>query len=585
MRNRRSPAVCLLLLGGSLSVCPPSARAQWLRDGVALCTAPQDQSVIQCVTDGAHGAFVYFASPSGPDAEPLAQRVDGDGVIPEGWPACGIALSATFGSSLVGCAVADGAGGAILAWTDRRAFNKTYVQRVTSSGVIAAGWPADPAPVVASSGSQSNGHLATDGASGAIVAWETGQDDVYAVRLTSAGSIAPGWPSNGRRVSLPGSGMSVSLCEDGSGGAFVAWSDRRDASTSGADMYCQRLASDGSIASGWPVGGIPLCVAPGWQGWGGFPNPITVSDGLGGALVLWPDPRDRTSGYDLYLDRVDPAGGTAPGWTTNGVPVCVSPGLPQSLGDGAALCPDGTGGAFVAWSDGRLGATHVYAQHVGSDGDIRPGWPDNGLLVCGQRSLIPALVSDGTGGAIVAWLDDRGEPGFSLQIYATRLAAEGLDPGWPTDGLAICTAGSSDAPSIAADGTGGAIIAWSNRPAGDFNVYAQHVTGSGVVVDASVSRSAPVAALDVRAPAPNPTTAGATIRFSLPRAEVVSVEVLTVSGRRVRQLARAMPLGTGVHALTWDGRDERGNRVGAGVYFVHWTDGRAAETRKVVLRR
>jgi hypothetical protein len=79
---------------------------------------------------------------------------------------------------------------------------------------------------------------------------------------------------------------------------------------------------------------------------------------------------------------------------------------------------------------------------------------------------LPAAVSDGAGGAIVAWYDDRS--GSSFDIYAQHVLATGVvDPAWPANGRAVCTAvGDQVGPVIASDGSGGAIIAWGDYRSG-----------------------------------------------------------------------------------------------------------------------
>jgi glycosidase len=67
--------------------------------------------------------------------------------------------------------------------------------------------------------------------------------------------------------------------------------------------------------------------------------------------------------------------------------------------------------------------------------------------------------------------------------------------------------------------------------------------------------------------APNPFRDSASFRFSLPHADRVRVEVLDVAGRRVRALGTRF-LDAGPHALAWDGRDDGGRPVDAGLYFV-----------------
>lgn len=65
---------------------------------------------------------------------------------------------------------------------------------------------------------------------------------------------------------------------------------------------------------------------------------------------------------------------------------------------------------------------------------------------------------------------------------------------------------------------------------------------------------------------PNPFSAEAAIRFSLPSAGRVSVTIYDLSGRAVRTL-NDTEMQAAEHTLMWDGLDETGNAVGAGVYF------------------
>ena len=72
---------------------------------------------------------------------------------------------------------------------------------------------------------------------------------------------------------------------------------------------------------------------------------------------------------------------------------------------------------------------------------------------------------------------------------------------------------------------------------------------------------------EIRGAVPNPFARGSEIRFTLDRASRVDVSIHDASGREVRRLAPG-PMGSGPHALTWDGRDGRGRVAAAGVYFV-----------------
>jgi len=92
----------------------------------------------------------------------------------------------------------------------------------------------------------------------------------------------------------------------------------------------------------------------------------------------------------------------------------------------------------------------------------------------------------------------------------------------------------------------------------------------------------PAERLALAAPQPNPFAGRTSLRFSLPRASRVTLEVIDLAGQRVRTLERGV-LPAGEHVAAWDGTDGRGARRAPGVYFVRLTDGAASLTRKVLL--
>jgi len=66
---------------------------------------------------------------------------------------------------------------------------------------------------------------------------------------------------------------------------------------------------------------------------------------------------------------------------------------------------------------------------------------------------------------------------------------------------------------------------------------------------------------------PNPFRATATIAFSLAQPGNVDLTLFSVDGRRVRTLARGVRE-PGEYTEVWDGRDEAGQTVAAGVYYA-----------------
>jgi hypothetical protein len=83
---------------------------------------------------------------------------------------------------------------------------------------------------------------------------------------------------------------------------------------------------------------------------------------------------------------------------------------------------------------------------------------------------------------------------------------------------------------------------------------------------------------------PNPSRGSTTIAFSLAETGPVSVVVYGVDGRAVRTMARGS-WEPGDYRLTWDGRDDQGHAMSAGIYFVQLTTERGRFTKRVTYLR
>ena len=81
---------------------------------------------------------------------------------------------------------------------------------------------------------------------------------------------------------------------------------------------------------------------------------------------------------------------------------------------------------------------------------------------------------------------------------------------------------------------------------------------------------------------PNPIRGSGNVRFELLSKGDTRVEVYDVTGRRVRTLTDGAR-SSGPHVIAWDGNDDRGARLGAGIYFVRLTAGPNVQKAKVVV--
>lgn len=141
---------------------------------------------------------------------------------------------------------------------------------------------------------------------------------------------------------------------------------------------------------------------------------------------------------------------------------------------------DGAGGVIVAWHDNRptVSAGGVcYAQRLGAGG---PQWVADGVALSTTGDAIsPVIAADGAGGAFVAFA------GSSSQPRVQWVNAAGV-PQWGPDGVALSvTASPKRELAIAADigGAGGAIVTWreDNGAGGTADVYAQKVSAAGSI--------------------------------------------------------------------------------------------------------
>lgn len=85
---------------------------------------------------------------------------------------------------------------------------------------------------------------------------------------------------------------------------------------------------------------------------------------------------------------------------------------------------------------------------------------------------------------------------------------------------------------------------------------------------------------------PTPLRDGQKIQFRVSEAGLTDLAVYDVSGRRVRVLLDQAELDQGIQSVTWDGRNDHGRTVAAGIYFYRLSrpDGSTAVEKTVVMR-
>jgi hypothetical protein len=146
--------------------------------------------------------------------------------------------------------------------------------------------------------------------------------------------------------------------------------------------------------------------------------------------------------------------------------------------------PDGFGGTIVGWIDRRSGVDHVYAQRFDEAGS--PKWTTNGVPVCvtqysEQTDL--RIAADGTGGAILAWSNIYGSS--TVDVLAQRLDGNGNEM-WTTGGVEVTTGVASvewgwgmSGVNVISDGDRGAIVGWIDHRGSYTRVFAQRLRENG----------------------------------------------------------------------------------------------------------
>ena len=103
---------------------------------------------------------------------------------------------------------------------------------------------------------------------------------------------------------------------------------------------------------------------------------------------------------------------------------------------------------------------------------------NNPICRAGNNQKASRLVSDGQGGAIICWYDERAAQNF-FKVYAQRIDKDGFVR-WAENGIAISpTFNSQPKPEIVSDDAGGAIIVWTDTRDGNMDIYAQRVDSLG----------------------------------------------------------------------------------------------------------
>nr|ACS83709.1 hypothetical protein WISOIL_0020 [uncultured bacterium AOCefta2] len=292
----------------------------------------------------------------------------------------------------------------------------------------------------------------------------------FALALVGAKPAMALWstnPSQNNEICTTVTGkQSQQVIADGSGGAYICWTDSRN----GTNICAQHMNADGALT--WAADGVIVCNLPYTQS-----TPAMVSDGAGGAIIVWRDFRASPDPFNpspqIIAQRLGPNGNAM--WTTAGVVLCSAARNRMRL----LAVSDGLGGVIAAWRDFRNGVNYtIYAQRVDSSGQAQWTTDGLGIVVLGSDHDNQTIAADGSGGAFCAWEDYRSGPS---DIYAQHVTSNG-GFSWTANGIAICSElGYQTTPSIAPDGSSGAYLCWQDAQIGGYAIV-QRVASNGATM-------------------------------------------------------------------------------------------------------
>jgi hypothetical protein len=447
---------------------PLGTPESWEGGGIPVVTTVTNQFNPTVATDNAGGVIASWNDfRRGFDSYDIyAQRLDVNGN--RLWPAAGVVLSSTDSTVILPQTLPDGGGGAFVIfgqYSGGISYSDILVQHVTSTGAIASGWPANGLSI-APAGAQGWGAVETNDGF-LLMGWQDLNGQLRILRLTGAGVPASGWNSSGLALGPPNNEGNISPAPDGSGGGYLCW-------VQNDSLLLTRVTSGGAFASGWTADGtvaITTGVGPALPILSGTAATLLSS---GDVMVFWSDVRSFIS-IDVYAKRYTAAGAVASGWPAEG--------LLAVAGDGNEIEPqavsDGAGGAVVACVSGT---DSTVMQRLTGDGTPFAGWVGTGVTVCkGPSKTLSAPVSDGAGGALIAW---SATTGADPDIFAQRIAGTGaVAGGWLPDGKVVSNKPEGQYnPAIVSDNAGGLIAVWEDaRDLANQRIYAGRVLSDGTV--------------------------------------------------------------------------------------------------------
>ncbi len=552
--------VCALVSGFATGG-PAYAQGIDPRAEIAVCTAPHLSSSTHVTGDGLGGVLVTWVDfRSDTLGDVYVQRLSSEGVVK--WQTNGVAVCSTPGAQTRPTAIADGSGGAYVAWQDDRGIgSRVYLQRVDHSGLPV--FANEGSRVCTAAGQEFSPAITRDGAGGVFVAWldyRGGPLGHYAQRIGQDGTLL--WSGDGVVI-------------DTSLGALAGFPPRLLAAGQGRVIALTQKVGRRFLARKLGEQGQPL-----WSADGVSPctscvptNVRAVSDGAGGADLVWTE-ITQAGESRVIAQRISTEGELQ--WGNSGQIVFSS----SSLQDLPSIVSSGDGGAFVVWRNAGFANPRICAQRLAPDGAKL--WGVSGIRAApvGRDQGALAIAEGGGGELLMLW--QMFFESVDYDMFIQRFDGSGAAQ-WQTDGSRLPTQSqSNDRAHIEGDGAGGATVVWEGVRGGTATINAERINRWGFAGPLPAKSAAN--SVYLWSPAPNPTDRAVTIRVDVRSTMRLSLDVIDIAGRHVKSILSG-DVTPGLHSFGWDGKGDDGTLSPSGLYFVRCTSQNGSLVTRVQLVR
>ena len=245
--------------------------AQWSSDpskNTPVDTGGHSPADVVMLKDGNGGAFIVWDDQRAASGIPkiFAQHLDKNGNAL--WTANGLEICPGGADQILPQVAVVGDGGIIVSWAEQNRDSvlgtpapAIFAQRIAPNGTLSwgnAGLAIAQPEYLQLLYPISAGRIAADGFGGAYVSWAIlnyGFQNLIVSRIDSSGNIR--WSSSAMNgysplsSGLPDGGYSqIRLLQNGTAGVIIAWTDVRNAFTTGISLFAQKLDSHGYAAMG-----------------------------------------------------------------------------------------------------------------------------------------------------------------------------------------------------------------------------------------------------------------------------------------------------------------------------------------------